>query len=737
MLDVAARQATLSFPALDNPDWDHARTRRLSLRSRAAEWSQSSLTQREADGLYYHRTDFAYEGLLCLVAGENWKFVDRVGFGVFVDKAPCTLVATGMEATPDVVTYRFDSDHGPFIARYRLLDVNEPDGSVDTIWMGEYGFADEGPRGEVLIDIKPLFDIRHMYYYSDPEGHALRTVSNQVVTVQNNRWIAIGTDTEFAFISDRHGWDLFYSLGVGNRELVDGRICFQRQYFRGTALGRVRLRGPRCRFFMAASTSEEGAIRKVQHASVMAGKLIEDSERRLAEHMDLLADVPRDVALRAYVMAEKFGMNAGGYRVPESGGWWFRTPWFRTIFAGFMHSWRTLDMLGKHEVLEGALRLAMQYRDRQSGNLPNRVPELKSHQELWAQTGRLPAEYYQGWDALISMFAWLSEARPDLPADLRAELKETFTTAYKTFKTASTDARGGPPVLADNGLILSLPSHSWLAGRRKVWAEGIQVGDLPMRVDRSWQVEDIVRFQDGHYAWELYQFPTYYLPELNAQWIRMLSYGLELLEDSPGDDSTPARSLATEVKAVHQKALQTFKPLFWNPGIGYLYNLVTQQGRADPMVTACGVEAAAELLSEDVFSLADLAAIWRCLEQQLVVTRHREGRPALFGILTKDSEQRIFYGDQQYHEAVCFPRFTPYVIHLLRRIGEGEIAAQFLETNLAHMFDESVVFYASEILSLPEGVNPSPHPATCHDPVPVKNPMQWASLWCDPYLFDD
>ena len=60
---------------------------------------------------------------------------------------------------------------------------------------------------------------------------------------------------------------------------------------------------------------------------------------------------------------------------------------------------------------------------------------------------------------------------------------------------------------------------------------------------------------------------------------------------------------------------------------------------------------------------------------------------------------------------------------------------QLLATNLDHMMDESVVFYANEMLSLPEGVNPSPNPATCHDPVPVKNPMQWGSLWCDPYLF--
>lgn len=738
MPEVAARTTALSFPAVDNPDWDHARTRRLSLRSVAAEWSQSTVTQREADGLYYHRTDFAYEGLLCLVGGENWKFVDKVGIGVIVDKKPYPLIPSHVEATPDCAIYHFDTEHGPFAARYRLLEITEPDGSVDSVWMGEYGFESGAPPGEILIDLKPLFDIRHMYYFSDPDGHQLGTVSAQVITIGNTHWLGLGTDAECALVAERHGWDLFYPLGAGNREIVDGRVCFQRQYFRGTALGRIRQRGPQCRLFMAASASEEGAIRKVQHASVMAGKLIADTETRFAEHLQKLGDVRPEIALRSYVMSEKFAMATGGLRVPESGGWWFRTPWFRNTFSGFMHSWRTLDRLGRHDVLEGALRLAMRYRDPHSGNLPNRVPELKAHQDKWLQTGKLPAEYYQGWDALITMFAWLAEARPDLEADLRADLRATFVQAYRTFKNASLETAGGPPVLADNGLLLTLPSHSWLAGRRHVWAEGIQVGDLPMRVDRAWQVEDILRFRDGHYAWERYQLPTYYLPEVNAQWIRMLGYGRDLLADAPpGAGELDPVALARELEEVDQRARQTFKPLFWNTGVGYLYNLVTQDGRVDPMVTACGIEAAALGIDQGLFSAADLESIWHAVRQHLLVTRHLGGRPAAFGILVKDSDQRIFLGDQQYHEAVCWPRHTPYLIRVLSAIGESEIASELLETNLAHMFDEGAVFYANEMLSLPEGVNPTPHPATCHDPVPVKNPMQWGSLWCDPYLFAD
>ncbi|MNY67360.1 hypothetical protein D3C86_2049330 [compost metagenome] len=46
---------------------------------------------------------------------------------------------------------------------------------------------------------------------------------------------------------------------------------------------------------------------------------------------------------------------------------------------------------------------------------------------------------------------------------------------------------------------------------------------------------------------------------------------------------------------------------------------------------------------------------------------------------------------------------------------------------------EGVVFYHQEMLSLPEGVNATPGTRS-QDPVPVKNPMQWVSQFCDVYL---
>jgi hypothetical protein len=59
---------------------------------------------------------------------------------------------------------------------------------------------------------------------------------------------------------------------------------------------------------------------------------------------------------------------------------------------------------------------------------------------------------------------------------------------------------------------------------------------------------------------------------------------------------------------------------------------------------------------------------------------------------------------------------------------------ELLKTNLAHQMDEAAVFYNNEMLSLAEGENPFPNPETARNPVPVKNPIQWWSQWCDPYM---
>ena len=83
---------------------------------------------------------------------------------------------------------------------------------------------------------------------------------------------------------------------------------------------------------------------------------------------------------------------------------------------------------------------------------------------------------------------------------------------------------------------------------------------------------------------------------------------------------------------------------------------------------------------------------------------------------------------------MVWPRSTPYLIGLLRLLGEEETIRGLLRNALDHQMSEGAVFYSHELLAPPFGDNPRPDPSTADNPVPVKNPVQFWSQWCDPFL---
>jgi glycogen debranching enzyme len=134
------------------------------------------------------------------------------------------------------------------------------------------------------------------------------------------------------------------------------------------------------------------------------------------------------------------------------------------------------------------------------------------------------------------------------------------------------------------------------------------------------------------------------------------------------------------------------------------------------------------LLYNHVFNKSDLENMWPVVEKLLVKKRGK-----IFGMLLKNVNDKIYFNDYQYHGAVVWPKDNPYLIKYLRIIGEEAKANEILESNLWHQMDEGAIFYNSELFSLPEGKNPSPT-KTNNEPVPMKNPIQLWSHFCDVYL---
>lgn len=720
MLDMRRQVRATTFLPRERPDWDHARTRRLALRVPSAEWCQSSLSTLNANGFTHPRTDYAYEGLFALMHGDNWKILDHVGFQVRVAGEPVALATEPVSVTPDWALYHYSSAQGRLEVRYQLFAASQA--GVLSI---RYTWVPQGPEPAELL-LEPVFDLRHMFYFSDPEGHRLGRREPRLLTLSNHRHVAIATSHDFRLQGDRQVLDLNYRLGSGDREQAGQHVRFKREGFRGMTPGHLALSlSHEVVLTVAAGPTEDEAIRAARHVQAEHAALVALQEATFAAAARALGGQAPGVVERAYVMAEKYGLPIGGTRIPEVGSWWFRTAWLRPLFSSLLHNHRTLERLGRSQCTRDALHLALRYQDPATGRLPNRLPDHAADLAHFQKRGRLPPDFYQGSDPLLALFVLLSEAGCHL-ADpgLAQELHALFTRALASFEHPMV---AGTPCLMETGLLLTTPHYSWLNGRRTLEVEGLTVADLPTRVDREWQREAIRHYQDGHYAHEQYQESAFYLPEINAQWIRMLEVGFGLA-DMIGD-----LPLAVRLRDTYERAIANYKRLFWNSGVGFLYNLITKEGRPDPMVTSPGIEAAA-LLGSRVFTRQELASVWSTVRSHLLVSRVRGGRPAAFGVVAKDSTERIFLGDEQYHEAVCWPRETPHLLRLLTELGEDSAILEILETNLEHQIEEGAVFYASELLSLPEGGNPAPDPATGTDPVPVKNPMHWASLWCDPYL---
>ena len=730
MIETRPTQVPFTLTPQEDPDWDGARTRRLALRVPGAEFCQSTVSYLAKDEFTYHRSDFAYEGLLGLLGGENWKLLDRIGFQLLADGVPVLLEAAEIQATPDWVTYHYACPLGKLALTYRLLD-HEP-----FLFTATYRWV-EAPETNAKLELllKPVFDIRHMYYFSDPEGHRIGKQDGRTLTVGCNRWLAFGADRDFGFHEERHIWDLLYRLGSGDREKAGNNIVFKREMFRGAELGKLRFAfggandggAQPVTLTVSAGVQEAEALEALAAGTARQAELSSEQDRRWHAVLERLPNLSPEALARVYVMGEKFGMAAGDVNLPEQGGWWFRRPWFPPLFEGFMHNHRTLKLLGKEAVMEEAIRQALRFQEPKSGRIPQRFPETQADLERFEKTGSLPPDYYYSSDVGLLMFSWLLEVINDLhDPQLLDALYQSFLKHYASFRSEDARPRQGEPVLAANGLLMSVPSHSWMNGKRRIKLEGVAVGDLPQRIDRSWQEEAVRKYMDGHTAWDLYQYPVTYLPEINARWIRMLEVG-ELLALRKHDDA-----VYEELIGIRKLAVGNYKKVFWNAGVGFLYNLITQNGRPDPMPTAPGLEALV-LLGTRVFTRQDMEQAWHVVRDSLLVNAKRGDASVPFGVLAKDSKERIFYGDGQYHEAVCWPRETPYLIALLRELGEHELAEEVLASNLTHQMEEGVVFYHQEMLSLPEGANANPGPRAL-DPVPVKNPMQWVSQFCDVYL---
>ncbi|MCX8181707.1 MAG: hypothetical protein N3D12_01180 [Candidatus Methanomethyliaceae archaeon] len=387
----------------------------------------------------------------------------------------------------------------------------------------------------------------------------------------------------------------------------------------------------------------------------------------------------RDIMILRLSTLRCFGLYTQGVWFPEAGCWWFRFPWIRDALEGIINNFqiytKVFDWGDRIRAFAATLMKILE----EAGTLPN-IVDGKDHS---ADAPPL----------LLYLCAILGGDFREKASSLAGKLLDDMEARDLVW--------GGPPVLR-RGLVACAPHQSW--------TDSI-VNGRPCRLPCEWSNEE-------------YALPKYCLPEVNGYWIRALRY---LCGSTNEERSESYSRLVDRLKEMEKAFIQNF----WNGR--FVSDIVDCEGnrRLEELTSMgmVGMVTALHLFGRDEVNIG-----YQHFKKLLVFRTLRViGNVTLpFGVaISKRLEP--YFGDEEYHRATIWPRDTPYLIKLLEHMGlEIEVRGVLLN-NLDHMLSEGALLYSNELFGHPVGKNPNPSKGSMN-PVPLKNPAQYWSHWCDPYI---
>ncbi len=388
------------------------------------------------------------------------------------------------------------------------------------------------------------------------------------------------------------------------------------------------------------------------------------------------AQYKNEIMLR-FASLRSFGLGVNGGWFPEAGCWWFRAPWVRDALEGIITNFVTYtEVFGWMDRIKRLAALLLKEFSK-TGGLPNYL----GGQVASADSPPL----------LVYLCSLLGGNFSDVGARCAA-------LALAAMRNAEV-----PGIAMKDGLVLCAPFLSWTDSRA-----GPEM--RPTRLPDGWGSPK--EWEEARYA----------LPEVNALWISALNSIKGI-----------AKGAAAEIINRSLDELSgRFKGVFWNGStVANIADVAV--GRTDWTPTSMGAVAVA--VAPQLFTDREVEGAfssWKVAGRRLM-TLGKEMLP--FGIAITPSEDP-YLGDWQYHKSVVWPRDTPYLINILQRLGREADISAILVNNLDHMVSEGALLYSSEIFGFPTGGDAqaqSPRPADV-GLIPLKNPAQYWSHWCDPYI---
>ncbi|HEX4962140.1 MAG TPA: amylo-alpha-1,6-glucosidase, partial [Thermoanaerobaculia bacterium] len=672
----------LVLAAEESPDWGYARNRRVVLMGPSAEWVQSvySCTWM-LDGIHFMtpNRDYPYEGFLAHEGGENWKFIDCIalalrdsqGQSLPLEAAPASA---GVRVTPWRATYSYRVSvprphgdgvaHVPLFASYYLCAINSP--QLATAGLEIYLPKRAENLGLTLI-LQPFLDVRHMFAGSSFRDYQVHAEGQRLHVEYLNRRITFYLPpSNLVRFDSPQVVDWVYKLGTGSRlEVMNpaGQMetlfaseqrqiaaCFRLEVPLAPSRSLIPLRFS-CGLADAVPFADGTAVATHLRQSRRADR---ELVRQIGSAFRLPADLPFADALvsrivgltkfKSYVHVPEKGEHV---KIPHAGAWWFRTPWYRDVFEGISTSFETLTRLpAERENVRQTVLQALRYQHPESGLIQARLPEFASQEPS-----------YNSSDAtLLCLMVAGDYARQTGDLDFVRLVLPPALRAIACFldNHGRPLAPNDPPRLDPaTGLLLSAPHHSWIDTQSQVVEyAGWRLEELPNRVSQRFVKDLYDALGDKEKVERHLLTPSFFLPEVNAQWLRVLAGVIEMI-DRVAEEGAPGGGISRErLDGLLERARQSFKPLFWNEDQGFLYNLVDEGREIRDEIECEAAVTAAAMLGETIFTLAELRAVWRCAGRTLLVRR----RPQLygnglipFGLLTRNADQRVFYNDDHYH----------------------------------------------------------------------------------------
>jgi len=398
--------------------------------------------------------------------------------------------------------------------------------------------------------------------------------------------------------------------------------------------------------------------------------------------------VAKAVELRVSTLS-RMGLAIDGLWFPEAGAWWFRRPWTRDALEGLRWNLRTyLRYLGgAGKILDLLSRL---------GDVCKRSLGLPIMAD---GDGGFSSDAPPMMLKVLSDFGRVSGSQDALSRAV--DLAEVIASTLLSGKSFSG----------------SLLSHSIICSpANSSWVDSVTTLDdrrWPTRLPTAWSQPDMDPFA-----------AEFGLVEVNALYIEAIQ-SLTL----PSDANPPR--VPEEVEELGEVLRSGFMRQFVRRGNLPYLTVHPSRGLYDATLGSPGVEAV-YLLRDIVYDTPETERIWTAASERLLVPRELQalGRGQHpFGVLTRDTGPRPYLGDEDYHGPVVWPRDTPYLIGILETIGLDTRGV--LLNNLDHMVSEGAYGYCGELFSLPVDATGLPGSG---NPVPVKNPAQYWSHWCDPFL---